>query len=61
MKACVDTTRCVWCGRCSEICPDVFATKDQVTNVVADPVPAHAEESCQEAMHECPLEAIAVI
>lgn len=61
MKAYVDTDRCVWCGQCSETCPDVFTTHDTVTTARADHIPVELEDDCLEAMRHCPLEAIAIV
>ncbi len=61
MKAIVDVDTCTGCGLCVEICPAVFEMgEDAIAIVIVDPVPAEAEESCQEAADSCPVEAIAI-
>jgi len=60
MKAQVNEELCSGCGPCEDICPEVFKIEDDVSRVQADPVPAGAEDSCREAMEECPTEAISI-
>lgn len=59
MRAIVDEDTCTGCGDCAETCPEVFELGDNdVAQVIADPVPAEAEETCREAVDDCPVEAI---
>lgn len=60
MKAIVDPEKCVGCGICAEICPEVFAIEGDKAVVIADPVPKAAESSCKEAAANCGPEAITV-
>ncbi len=62
MKAAVDADVCTACGLCAETCPDVFALSDDddAARIIADVVPAEAEEACREAAEECPVDAIAL-
>lgn len=60
MKANVDKDTCIGCGLCEAICPAVFAMKDSIAEVIADPVPSDAESTCQEAVESCPVAAITV-
>ena len=60
MKAIVDAEVCTACGLCEDICPEVFEVTDDVATVKLDPVPAACEDSCQEAMESCPVEAISL-
>lgn len=58
MNANVDKKTCIGCGLCETLCPVVFALKESVAEVVADPVPPQAEQACREAAESCPTAAI---
>ena len=61
MKATVDVDTCTGCGLCVDACPEVFEmSDDDVAVVIANPVPPAAEESCRQAVDDCPTDAIAV-
>ena len=57
MKANV-TQECIGCELCVQVCPEVFEMADGIAKVKADPVPADAEPTCQEAADGCPVNAI---
>jgi len=59
MKARV-TEDCIACGRCVEICPEVFEMGEDTAQVKVDEVPAELEGAVQEAADECPTSAIVV-
>jgi len=60
MRACVDPDTCTGCGVCVETCPEVFELRDDVSVVIADPVPPEHEDRVREAAEACPVEAITV-
>lgn len=60
MKAKVDENLCTGCGPCEDICPEVFKVEGDVAVVQVDVVPEDAEDSCREAMENCPTEAISI-
>ena len=60
MKAIVDQETCTACGQCEETCPEVFQIDGDLAKVIADPVPADAEDACRDAADECPVEAIVI-
>ncbi len=52
----VDADLCTGCELCVETCPDVFEMEDDVA-IVSSPEGA-SEEEIQEAIDNCPVEAI---
>lgn len=60
MKAMVDKNTCTGCGLCVDTCPDVFEMDGDYATVKVETVPPEAEESCHEAMHGCPVDAISI-
>ncbi|MGO8747953.1 MAG: ferredoxin [Thermoguttaceae bacterium] len=62
MKTIVDGELCLGCGVCEATCPDVFQMGDanNKATVKLDPVPPALQESCREAAHSCPEEAIKI-
>lgn len=59
MKARV-TDDCISCGRCVEICPEVFEMGEDKAVVKVDVVPEEFEDAAQEAADECPTSAIII-
>ncbi len=61
MKAIVDANLCTGCGLCVATCPEVFdMNDDDIAIVIATPVPADAEDSCQDSADGCPVDAISI-
>jgi ferredoxin len=59
MKAKV-TEECIACGRCVEICPEVFELPGDIAEVKTNPVPSEYEDAAQQAADECPTSAIII-
>jgi len=59
MKAHV-TQDCISCGRCVEICPEVFEMGEDIAQVKVDEIPEAFQEDAQEAADECPTSAIVI-
>jgi ferredoxin len=61
MKAMIDRSGCIACGLCAETCPEVFEmAEDGLAEVVANEVPADAEDKAVEAQEGCPVSVIKV-
>ena len=60
MRVCVDEERCIACGACEDICPEVFelGSHDVAQVLVEDAEPWRA--GVLEAEDACPTEAISV-
>lgn len=51
---------CTSCGLCVDACPEVFEMGSDMVEVIIDEVPKGLEEAVQQAVDECPVEAIIV-
>jgi ferredoxin len=58
MKVRIDPDLCTGCGLCSDSVPDVFKMDDDIAEVIAAEVPSNLESAVQEAVDDCPAEAI---
>jgi len=62
MKVVIDADICMGCGICEGIQPDVFSMGSEPYAVVLlDPVPEQYRADVEEAIEECPEEAIAIV
>lgn len=61
MKAFVDKDKCIGCGLCADLCPEVFRLDDDGTATAIDTeIPEDAEDAAKEAAAQCPAEAITI-
>jgi len=58
MKVWVDPDLCTGCGLCVSTAPDLFEMVGDVAKEKMDSVPVEQETQAQEAMDNCPVEAI---
>ena len=58
MKVSIDKDLCTACGLCVDSVPDIFTMGDDVAEVVKADVPEDLENDVQEAVSDCPVEAI---
>lgn len=59
MIATVDRAKCIGCGACVAVCPEVFdLDAEGLATVLVDVIPPEAEAAAQEAADGCPVEAI---
>jgi len=62
MKVVVDPDVCMGCGVCESIAPDIFILRDELfAHVIMDPVPETMRDIVDEAIAECPEQAISLI
>jgi len=54
----IDNDACTGCGLCTDSVPDVFKMGDDVAEVIKANVPPNLEEDVQDAIDNCPVEAI---
>lgn len=50
----VDKKKCIGCGACVSVCPDVFELVDGKSKVMSD-------EDCEDAVGVCPVGAISKV
>ena len=60
MKVRIDPDLCTGCGLCSDSVPDVFKMGDDIAEVISAEVPGNLEGAVQEAVDDCPAEAIII-
>jgi ferredoxin len=61
MKVSIDPDACMGCGVCETIVPEVFSLGDEGYVVtLMDPTPEQFRDLVQQAMDECPEEAISL-
>jgi len=59
MKVYVDPETCMGCGVCETIAPEIFFMGDEIcVHVILDPVLEEYRDLVQEAVDECPEQAI---
>ena len=59
MKVKVNQEKCIGCGACPSLVPEVFDFNDNgLAHAIVDVVPNELEEQAKEAIVNCPVEAI---
>ena len=61
MKAVVDKDVCIACEMCTGVCPSIFSMDaDGLAVAIAGEIPADVLSDAEEAMDQCPVEAISI-
>lgn len=61
MKAYVDHELCIGCGVCEAECPEAFTINDQgLAEASQNEIDGEILEKAQEALNQCPVEAISI-
>jgi len=60
VKVKVDPDECTGCALCVDICPEVFEMLGDLAVAKHDEVSSGTEESCMQAVEDCPVEAIRI-
>ena len=59
MKVKVNQSKCIGCGACPSLVPEVFDFNDDgLAHTIVDEVPENLEVQTKEALENCPVEAI---
>lgn len=59
MKVKVNQEKCIGCGACPSLVPEVFDFNDDgLAHVIVDQIPEELEEQTIEALENCPVGAI---
>ena len=62
MNVAIDNNKCIGCGLCAGMCPEVFGTaKGGKAYVIEETVPPVAVDFCIQTIELCPMEAIMVL
>ena len=54
----VDGARCIRCGACSTLAPDIFTLRDGPATLLRQPASEHEQDRCAAALLICPSQAI---
>lgn len=50
---------CIGCALCTTICPEVFSMREEgAAQAIEEEIPEECEDSAEEAMDSCPVDAI---
>lgn len=60
MKVVVDSEKCIGCGLCSQVAPEVYEMMEDKAVVMMDEIPEDKEETAKDGAEQCPVSAIIV-
>ncbi len=54
----IERSLCIGCGLCEDTCPEVFELGPDIIALVKDGADCEEADCCEEAIENCPVEAI---
>ncbi len=60
MKAIVDPEKCIGCGLCAQVAPEVYEMKEDKAVVIVDEIVEEKVEDAKSGADQCPVMAIDV-
>ena len=60
MTVTVDNDKCIGCGLCANMAPDLFEMQEDKARVIVDVVPSELEDAAKEVTESCPVDAISI-
>ncbi|MBD3426459.1 MAG: ferredoxin [Candidatus Omnitrophica bacterium] len=61
MKAVIDQDKCIGCGLCPQIAPEVYEMKGDKAVTILDEIPEDKAEAAQNGADQCPVAAIEIV
>ena len=60
MKAVVDQEKCIGCGLCAQVAPDIYEMQGDKAVTKIDEIPGEKVEEATNGAEQCPVDAIVV-
>jgi ferredoxin len=61
MKAVVDQEKCIGCGLCAQVAPDVYEMQGDKAIVLSDNIPDDKADDAKNGADQCPVQAIEIL
>jgi ferredoxin len=60
MKAIVDAEKCIGCGLCAQVAPEIYEMQDDKAVVLSDDIPEEKADDAKSGADQCPVMAIEI-
>ncbi|MGB2601826.1 MAG: ferredoxin [Candidatus Omnitrophota bacterium] len=60
MKAIVDAEKCIGCGLCAQVAPEIYEMQDDKAVVLSDDIPEEKADDAKSGAEQCPVMAIEI-